>query len=152
MPSFSFRRMRNPVSTTKAIAPKDKDPMTFVLGAVNSNTMFLAEAWHLAQDARDAMQRYFDIGVSRIQGWEGITDEQGEAVEFNRNNLGLWLDMMEAVPYVMEIARITVEEDLPQEDLPAVGEKSPEGSGTSLPTSSKSRKPLPASPESTDTP
>lgn len=110
MATFQFSRMKNPVMVELPVQPEGLEQVTFKLSPFNTNTAFKVEAWRNSQDDTESAQRQFDLGASRIMGWIGIQDENGQEVTFNQDTFGQYLNMYEAIPYIMEVGSQTIEE------------------------------------------
>lgn len=111
MAVFNFGKVRNPVNETLVVEPEDKAAITFTLRPFNTSTAFAVEGYRSAESEFEATQRLFDLGAKRVIGWEGVMDEDGKTVPFTPKNFAFFLNLTEAIPYIMEIARKTIEED-----------------------------------------
>lgn len=108
--NFVFNQMKNPVNETVEIKPENLEPISFILSPIRTSTAFAVEAYRNAQDPTMSLRMMFEIGVTRVAGWSGVNDEEGNEVKFTNQNFAIFNTMPDAIPYLLEIGSRTIDE------------------------------------------
>ncbi len=114
---FDMKSLRNPVDEVYVCAPLNQmsqetlPPLTFKLRPLETDIVFEGSRWQGLQGAGSfdaALQTQFSIGLNRIVGWQGLEDEHGNPLVFNRDNLALLARHQDAIPYFLDIGAKTL--------------------------------------------
>ncbi len=107
---FEFEKMRNAVSQDVEIKPEGLDSVTFTLRPLNTQTSFAVQSFLNEPEMTTAMRIQYEIGVGRVIGWKNVLDEEGNEVEFNPKNFATFNNMPDAIPYLMAVGHLTIDE------------------------------------------
>lgn len=114
MTKFGIKRAMNPVEACfTATDAEGQNPITLKLRPSDTAFAFDGSRWQtLVRGGRidDANELQFQIGLNRIQGWQGVFDEDGSEVEFNNDNFAAWTRLVESIPYIMKAGEETLKE------------------------------------------
>ena len=113
---FKFNKVKNPVNEDVVVNPDERGSVTFTLRPINTRTAFACEAWRKNEDPTVATHLLFEIGASRIIGWKDVCDENGNGIEFTSRSFQWFCSIPEAIPYMVEVGLLTVEEVFKDEE------------------------------------
>lgn len=114
MTKFNIKKALNPVESIFTAYDKDNEnPITFRLRPVDTSFAFDGSRWQnliRAGKIDDAVELQFQMGLNRIQGWNGVQDEDGNDVAFTIENFSAFTRLLACVPYVMAVGQETLKE------------------------------------------